>query len=348
MTFESSSSLAAESIGIDIPTCRDHSQQRGVPGVMASKQLRIRPKYAPSDPVEVELSYQLVGAARAPVVLVQGGISAHRSVCARHADAVPGWWQPLVGIGKGIDLRHFQVLSIDWLDAEACGAQSISTEDQADALAGLLEALLIDKVHTFVGASYGAMVGLALASRHPQRLDRLVLIAGAHRPHPLASAQRAIQRDIVRLGLASGQVDQAMSLARQLAMTTYRGASEMAQRFQGEAEQVDGCWRRPVEAWLQRHGEHFAQIFSAQRFLALSESIDLHSIEPETIRIPTRLIGFSSDRLVPLADLFELQQRLGVTASIDVLDSPYGHDAFLKEYERLTPILRDALDHGAH
>ncbi len=348
MTFENSSSFASESIGIDIPACRNHSQQRGVPGVMASKKLRIRPKYAPSDPVEVELAYQLVGAAGAPVVLVQGGISAHRSVCAHHADAAPGWWEPLVGIGKGIDLRHFRVLSIDWLDAEACSAQSVSSEDQAEALAGLLDALFIDKVHTFIGASYGAMVGLALALRHPQRLDRLVLIAGAHRPHPLASAQRAIQRDIVRLGLASGQVDQAMSLARQLAMTTYRGASEMAQRFQGEATQIDGRWQRPVEAWLQRHGERFARSFSARHFLALSESIDLHSIEPETIQVPTRLIGFSSDRLVPLADLFELQQRLGVTASLEVLDSPYGHDAFLKEYDRLTPILRDALDHGIH
>jgi len=347
MTFECSSSVASESVGIDIPACRDHSPQR-VPELMASKKLRIRPKYAPSNSIEVEVAYQLVGAPGAPVVLVLGGISAHRSVCAYPADTAPGWWEPMVGIGKGVDLRHFRVLSIDWLDAEACGTQSVSSEDQADALAGLLGALFIDKVHTFIGASYGAMVGLALASRHPQWLDRLVLIAGAHQPHPLASAQRAIQRDIVRLGLASGQLEQAMSLARQLAMTTYRGTSEMAQRFQGEAAQVDGCWRRPVEAWLQRHGKRFAQSFSARRFLALSESIDLHSIEPEAIRVPTRLIGFSSDRLVPLADLFELQQRLGVTASIDVLDSPYGHDAFLKEYERLTPILRDALDHGIH
>ncbi len=347
MTFECSSTATSGTIGVDIPVCHSYSPPR-VSGVTASRKLLICPKYAPSSAVEVEVAYQLVGAAGAPVVLVQGGISAHRSVCAPYPDAAPGWWEPLVGIGKAVDLHHFRVLSIDWLDAEACSAQSVSSEDQADALAGLLDALFIDKVHTFIGASYGAMVALALASRHPQRLERLVLIAGAHQPHPLASAQRAIQRDIVRLGLASGRVDQAMSLARQLAMTTYRGTGEMAQRFQGEAEQIDGCWRRPVEVWLQRHGERFAQSFTAQHFLALSESIDLHSIEPETIRVPTRLIGFSSDRLVPLADLFQLQQRLGVTASMDVLDSPYGHDAFLKEYDRLTPILRDALDHGTH
>ena len=59
--------------------------------------------------------------------------------------------------------------------------------------------------------------------------------------------------------------------------------------------------------------------------------------------LPATLIGFPSDRLVPLADLCELQRRLRGPAVLEVVESPYGHDAFLKEPEQLAPLLREAL-----
>jgi homoserine O-acetyltransferase len=55
------------------------------------------------------------------------------------------------------------------------------------------------------------------------------------------------------------------------------------------------------------------------------------------------LIGFPTDRLVPLADLCELQRRLRGPATLEVVDSPYGHDAFLKETGKLAPLLRQAI-----
>jgi homoserine O-acetyltransferase len=99
----------------------------------------------------------------------------------------------------------------------------------------------------------------------------------------------------------------------------------------------------PVEDWLEYHGHRFAQRFDSRRYLALSESIDLHDVDPARVRVPTTLIGFASDRLVPLADLCQLQQRLGAPAGLEVVETVYGHDGFLKEPERLAPLLRDAL-----
>ena len=189
------------------------------------------------------------------------------------------------------------------------------------------------------------MVGLAFATRHGSRLGKLVALAGAHRPHPLATAQRAVQRGIVQLGLANGCVDAALSLARQLALTTYRSGEELASRFSGEAEYHDGRFRLPVEAWLEHQGRKFVARFDARRYLALSESIDLHAVDPQSVRVPAALIGFASDRLVPLADLCELQQRLAAPASLDVVETPYGHDGFLKEQERVASLLREALQH---
>ena len=310
--------------------------------VRATRRVSLAPRFG--DGVrEVDVRYLWAGAPGAPTVVVQGGISADRDVCATVEHAVPGWWESSVGAGRAIDLDRVRVLAIDWLDADDIGAVSVSSEDQADALAALLGALSIERVDAFIGASYGAMVGLAFAARHPEHLSKLVALAGAHRPHPLATAQREVQRGVVRLGIENGCVDDALALARQLALTTYRGSAEFVRRFPGGAEYRDGRFRLPVEGWLEHNGRKFAAHFDARRYLALSESIDLHDIDPASVHVPATLIGFASDRLVPLADLCELQQRLGAAASLDVIDTPHGHDGFLKEPERLAPLLREAL-----
>jgi homoserine O-acetyltransferase len=308
----------------------------------SSRRLALDPKYG-RGPCKVDVNYLWCGAADAPTLIVQGGISASRDVAALESDAAPGWWQSLVTAGGAIDLDRYRVLSIDWLTPDQLNAGSVSSEDQADALAALLRELGIVQAHAFIGSSYGAMVALAFAARHPRSVDRLVLLAGAHRPHPLSTAQRSVQRGIVRLGQASGQIDEALALARQLAVTTYRGSAEFGRRFAGGPEWRDERFHFPVEDYLDHQGRRFVERFDADRFLALSESIDLHDVKPEQVPTPTTLIGFPSDRLVPLADLCELQRRLHGPATLEVVESPYGHDAFLKEPEQLAPLLREAL-----
>ncbi|MGP1664846.1 MAG: homoserine O-succinyltransferase MetX [Rhodanobacter sp.] len=308
----------------------------------STRRVSLRGKYA-EQAGDVDVRYLWCGAPDAPTVVVLGGISAGRDVTQVEEGGEPGWWQSLVNAGGAIDLNHFRVLSIDWLTPAELGAPAVSSEDQADAVAALLHALGIHRAHAFVGSSYGAMTALAFAARHPQQVGHLVLLAGAHRAHPLSTAQRSVQRNIVRQGQANGCVDEALALARQLAMTTYRGSAEFARRFSGKPELRDGRFHFPVEDYLEHAGQSFVNRFDADRFLALSESIDLHEVEPEQVQAPSTLIGFPSDRLVPLADLCELQRRLRGPATLEVVESPYGHDAFLKEPSQLAPLLREAL-----
>lgn len=293
---------------------------------------------------DVRVRFALHGAANAPLVVVQGGISADRHAAAGPGDA-DGWWQALVGAHRAIDTERFGVLSIDWLDHADLGVtRAVGTEDQADAIAGLLSTLGIGRVHAFVGASYGAMVGLAFAARHPRRVGRLVAIAGAHRAHPLSIAVRNLQREIVRLGERLGDTHAGLDLARRLAMTTYRGEREFAERCADAPSFEDGRFHFAEEGWLKAAGARFVRRFAADRFLALSESIDLHEVAPEAVHVPVTLIGIASDRVVPLADLCELQRRCGAAATLHVIDSRYGHDAFLKEDAQIGPLLHDALD----
>jgi homoserine O-acetyltransferase len=315
----------------------DLTEQRG------TRRVVISPKYG-SDPVGVDVRYLWCGAPDAPTVIVQGGISADRDVCAGRERAT-GWWDALVAEGAAVDLAACRVLSIDWLvPADIAGVASVSSEDQAAALAALVDELGVGRVQAFIGSSYGAMVGLAFGALYPGTVKSLVLLAGAHRPHPLATAQRSVQRGIVRLGLASGRTGEALALARQLAMTTYRGSEEFSRRFAAGPELRDGRFHFPVEDYLEHAGRRFVERFDPERFLALSESIDLHDVVPEQVTASATLVGFPSDRLVPLADLCELQRRLGGTATLEVLDSPFGHDAFLKETVQLAPVLRQALN----
>jgi homoserine O-acetyltransferase len=302
--------------------------------------LCLRPAHGRADRT-VRVAWRLHGPADAPCIAVLGGISADRRVA--DAAGVPGWWQEQTVRDGALDVTRWRLLSCDWLDAETLDAEAVDSSDQAQALAGVLDALGIARLHALVGASYGAMVGLAFAALFPVRLRRLVAIAGAHRAHPQAAALRAVQRGIVRFALDRGDAARGLALARQLAMIGYRSPRELARRFAAPAVLAAGRVRVGAEDWLEAAGARFAQRFDAQRFLALSESIDLHAVDPAAVRVPTTLIGFSTDQLVPVADLCALQRGLGAPCELHVLDSEYGHDAFLKETGALGALLRAAL-----
>jgi homoserine O-acetyltransferase len=289
----------------------------------------------------VRLRFECHGPAHAPLLLVAGGISAHRQVATGGNDGGEGWWEAQAGAGRALDTRRFRLLAIDWLGADGALDAPIDTADQADAIAAVLEHLGESGVQAFVGCSYGAMVGLQFAARHPRRLARLVAISGAHRPHPYASAWRALQRNIVRSGVAAPEV--ALSLARQLAMLSYRTPEEFAVRFAELPRLERDVARCGAEDYLAACGERYIRRWSATAFLRLSESIDLHLVDPAAVRVPTTLVAVSEDRLVPSADLYELGERLGAPWRLHHLRSRYGHDAFLKETDAIAAILREAL-----
>ncbi|MBS0194017.1 MAG: homoserine O-succinyltransferase [Proteobacteria bacterium] len=293
---------------------------------------------------ELNLAWQRLGDPRLPAVVVQGGISADRRVAAIAGDELHGWWDAQVGVGRALDPRRVQVISIDWIGSDGTLDAPIDTADQADAIAALLEHLRIDRIEAFIGCSYGALVGWQFAARHAARLRRLLAISGAHRPHPYASALRALQRKVVALGQLQCADELGVSLARQLAMLTYRAPEEFAQRFAAPAALDGGRARCAAEDYLEAQGTRYAQRWSPTAFLRLSESIDLHRVRPESIRVPATIVVVQGDRLVPPEDAYELANRLRGDARVRVLRSPYGHDAFLKETSAIGAIVRAALE----
>jgi len=87
----------------------------------------------------------------------------------------------------------------------------------------------------------------------------------------------------------------------------------------------------PVEAYIVARGEAYAKTYRPEAFVCLSESIDLHRIEPETITVPMTFVAVLEDQLVPAADMRALRNRFGGNCQLVEINSMYGHDAFFKE-----------------
>lgn len=320
--------LASPFASLDAP-------RRGTDGVLAST-LALRH----AGVQRVNLRWRLVGAEGAPVHALLGGISATRHVAAIEEREPEGWWQAQVGPGRSFDLTRCRVLSFDWVGRDGTLDAPISTADQADALAVLLDHLGIARLASIVGASYGAMVGLAFAERHPALLERLVVISGADRADPYAAAWRALQRRVLDLGRDSAE---SVALARQFAMLSYRTPEEFAERFDAAPTWHGDRLRCAAEDYLDAAGARFAAVFSPIAFRRLSESIDHHRVDASRIHTPTTVIAVQQDRLVPLDDLRRLARELAGPTRLQVLQSIYGHDAFLKEPAQIGHLLAAAL-----
>jgi len=304
----------------------------------------------------------------APVVVLAGGIT---------ADALPlgdgqkpGWWQAL-DVGGLVDLTRCTVLAPGTLgnvsDWPALRAQDgtdtvdlphLTPFDLAMATEAWLSHIGCPDGVTWIGASVGGLVGLALACRRPERIKRLITISAGHRPDGWGTGVRHLQRELVRDGLRAtwsspqarrAGIDVAMKRARQLGMLSYRGRDELNTRF-GRLE--PGTALPPIASYLEHNGDKFARRFSPQRFLMLSDAIDRFHLADRadlpallaTLRCAVTVVGVPSDLLFPLALQAELHALLlaaGVRSQLLEFTSAFGHDAFLADQLRLVHLLID-------
>jgi homoserine O-acetyltransferase len=297
---------------------------------------------------DARVSFRLVGNEQGPVVVVLGGISAHRIVIGAPGE---GWWPEMVGPGLGVDTRQYLVLGIDYIGGRgdsstpSVGGQfpPISSYDQAGALSQIVRHLGLRSLHAIVGASYGGMVALCFAERYPGLVGHIVVLSAADRSQVLSTAWRSVQRQIVREAVARGDGASGLKLARALAMATYRSPVEFAIRFGGAPKRMADRFRFPIEDYLFARGDDYVQQYRAESFLSLSESIDLHEMDATRVHTPATLIAVREDQLVPFNDMQALSARLNGPRQLIEINSIFGHDAFLKEGAALTPIIKHAL-----
>ena len=112
-----------------------------------------------------------------------------------------------------------------------------------------------------------------------------------------------------------------------------------------------------IENYLRRQAETFVKRFDANTYLYTSRALSyfdlarqygdgdlVSALRPVSAR--TLLIAFSSDWLYPPRGSEELAAALrvvGGNVELHVIDAPYGHDCFLLEEVRQTPMIREFL-----
>lgn len=278
------------------------------------------------------LRLRVFGDPRRPVVVVSGGISSGR--------CLDEWWGDQVDEGAAIDLTRYCAIGFDFSPTEDRRVR-LSPLDQARLVAIALDVLGVERVFAWVGASYGAMVGLAFAAEAPARVERLCAISTAHKPAALARGWRGVQRRVVEFAIAQGAAEEGLSLARQLAMITYRSAEEFDERFPGGVG-ADG--RSELDRYLVSRGDAYVGAMAPQRWLSLSESIDRLDVDAALVGADVTLAACPTDQIAPIELIEDLSRQLPNLRALHALPSLYGHDAFLKEPAQVAAIIRSCLE----
>lgn len=217
----------------------------------------------------------------------------------------------------------------------------------------LLDKLEISGIELVIGGSMGGMQALEFTVMD-QRVKSAVLIAmgKAHTPWAIgiSQAQRtAIQSDkkwnngeyIRNDGPVEG-----LSAARMMAMITYRTPEDYNKKFGRKLQNEDGQFQ--VESYLNYQGEKLAKRFDAHAYITLTRAMDLHDVSHgrgtfeevlNRIEIPVQVIGINSDHLYPTSDQKELA-NLFPNGRYHEIESTFGHDAFLIEFEQLNQIIK--------
>ena len=292
----------------------------------------------------------------APAFMIVGGITAPPFPFGDGGEQ-DGWWTALCA-GDLIDPEKHTVLCPAWpgngsgwagFDDDEQEPPKLSVLDLADFVAMWLDGIGCKTPCTFIGASLGGMVGVALAARHPDRIGRLITISAGMRPDGWGTATRHLQRELVRDCRRFGDVKTGMARARQLGMLTYRSRYEIDTRF---GKLVPGLEKPPVAGYLDHHGKRFAESFPVKTFMMLSEAIDRctfgdtpAAVREELAKVTAEVVvvGVPGDLLFPWSLQYELHRELqavGATSSLWKLDSHYGHDAFLADQDKLADLMR--------
>ncbi len=261
----------------------------------------------------LEIAYETYGELaedRRNVVFICTALSGDAHAAGYHTDPEndPGWWDAMIGPGRGIDTRYYHVIcanilggckgttgprSIDPATGLPYGANfpEMTVADIVEAHCLLLGYLGITHLAAVVGGSFGGMQVLEWAVRRPAMMDRCICIATAASLSAQALAFDSVARNMITsdpdwcggdyydkgAGPARG-----LAQARQLGHITYLSQDIMKSRFGRErraenGEESNGAGALSefqVSSYLEYQGMKFVNRFDANSYLRIMQAMD--------------------------------------------------------------------------
>ena len=248
----------------------------------------------------------------------------------------------------------------------------ITVADMVRTQRAFLDELGIDRLAAVAGGSLGGMQAFEWAIQYPDQVDAVVAIASTHALLPQGIAWNAIARNAIMADPAwqagdyygSGRKpDAGMGIARMVGHITYLSARSLGDKFGRRlqfADDIRYTLREPefeIENYLRHQAESFVKRFDANTYLYTSRALTYFDLARqygqgslvEALRgmsARTLLIAFSSDWLYPPSGSEEIAgalRGLGKDVELHVIEAPYGHDCFLLEEGRQTPMIQNFL-----
>ena len=251
----------------------------------------------------------------------------------------------------------------------------ITVADMVRTERSFLDELGIERLAAVAGGSLGGMQAFEWAILYPDQVDAVVAIASTPALQPQgvawnAIAREAIMRDPAWRGgryLETGEAPNAgLGVARMIGHVTYLSGVALSDKFGRRlqfADDISYTVTEPefeVENYLRHQAASFVKRFDANTYLYTSRALTYFDLARqygggslgralEGIKARTLLIAFSSDWLYPPSGSREIEEalrELGKPVECHVIEAPYGHDCFLLEEARQTPIIRRFLGEG--
>lgn len=305
--------------------------------------------------------------------------SAHLAGKLTEKDTKPGWWDAIVGPGRLLDTDRYFVICSNVIGScyGSTGPTSINPKtdkrynlsfpvitvrDMVRAQKLLTEALGIRRLHCVMGGSMGGMQALEWATQYPESIASAIVLATTPRPSPQAISLNAIARWAIfndptwRKGEYKHNPKDGLALARGIGHITFLSDESMNAKFGRRFSAKDGLFdffgQFEVERYLNYNGYSFVDRFDANSFLYLAKALDLYDVAWgcesmaeafSHVTAPLQFFAFTSDWLYPSYQTEEMVtclRELNKPVEYHLIESSYGHDAFLLEHETFAPLVK--------
>ncbi|MDX1665837.1 MAG: homoserine O-acetyltransferase [Saprospiraceae bacterium] len=285
------------------------------------------------------------------------------------------WWSGLVGEGKVFDPDEYFIVCSNMLgscygttgpaspDPETekkygPGFPLITIRDMVEAHQHLARHLDIDQIAMAIGGSMGGQQVVEWAIMEPERFDKIALLATNARHSPWGIAFNEAQRMAIEAGLEKGTKNSGngfptgLEAARAVAMLSYRNYDAFLKtQRENSGEKVDDFL---ASSYQRYQGSKLQDRFDVFSYITLSKAMDTHNVGRgrhgakaalNKIAADALVIGIRSDMLFPVSEQIFLANHIP-GAQLELIDSTYGHDGFLIEYEIIGGLLSSFLQGG--
>lgn len=304
----------------------------------------------------VTLAYETWGelnADKSNVILILHAFSGDSHVASHDEkdlqDNGPGWWEAMVGPGKGIDTRKYFVLCSNILGS-CCGSTGpgavnlatgkrygldfplVTIGDMVRAQKALIDSLGIEVLYGVVGGSVGGMQVLQWCVSYPYMVQAAIPLATTMRHSALCIAFNEVARQSIMIdpkwqqGRYSDEdpPELGLAVARMIGHITYLSDQAMHRKFGRKLQGRDAFSFGfesdfQVESYLNYQGAKFVRRFDANSLLYITKAADYFDLAGgespeinnlEDSSIKFLVISFTSDWLYPTYQSRELVQAL--------------------------------------